>query len=132
MLRPSRGLKDGALQAQQELLARDAAAVLAERAVRADDAVAGDDDRDGGRAARRAGRAHRARVSGVLGEVAVGADLAVADAAQALQAAALELAPDEAEVDRQVEVLAPALEVLVELAADVVELRRGLDHARGE
>jgi hypothetical protein len=91
--------------------------------------VARDDDRDG---VRRHGGAHGAAGLGVAdhrGQLEVAHGAAVADLGeQALEHRAAE-ASGQLPVDRQVEVVAPALEVLVELAAGLVEPVGRLEHA---
>jgi hypothetical protein len=111
-------------------LALEAAGVAAEGAAAAQDAVAGDDDRDRVGAERVARGADRADVARGLGDAAVGARRAERDLCGRLEQAAGERAADEREVDRQREVVAAAVEVLVELAAHVVEARRCLEDAR--
>src|SRR6185436_8175627 len=89
------------LVTQQPLLPRDSTAVARERAVRADDAVAGDDQRDGVRPIRGADRAHRVRPADLLRDVRVRAGLSELDAEQRVPHRALELGT--ARLERQVE-----------------------------
>src|SRR5262245_21773625 len=94
-----------------------ATGVARELAGRADDAVAGNDDRDrvhGVRAADRAGDAAE-----LARELAVGDGLAVGDRDERVPYALLELGA--VRVQREVEALAVAGEVLVELRRDVGE-----------
>ena len=90
-------LQNRALQAEEELLARDAAARSSPRVPpRATMRWQGTTIGIGLVPQGRCRPPDRAGVAGVLGELAVGAHVAVADPAQALEAAALELAADEA------------------------------------
>lgn len=116
------------LQIEQAPLHLQAAGVTAEAAVAAEHAVAGDDERDRVARAGRAGGADRALVAGDAGEVGVGAGLAVGDRGDAL-AGAEEEAARQLPVDRQLEGVAAAGEVVVELAPLLVEAGRVLEDA---
>ena len=122
----ARRLTRRALEVEQEALRSKTAAVAGERAVRADHAVARDQDRDGVCAVRRAGGADRRRAPDAPGELRVRDRLAVADALQLVPDALLERRA--ARRDRQVERPAPAGEVLGELHARGAE-RGGVAHA---
>src|SRR3954469_11604909 len=91
-----------ALQLQQAALHRQAAAVAAEGAARAQDAMTGDDERDRVAAARGAGGADGALVAGLARHLGVAAGLAVGDAVDCPQDPLAEAAA-EPPVERQVE-----------------------------
>jgi hypothetical protein len=93
--------------------------------------VAGDDDRQRVGAAGRPGRAHGALVARLGGDLGVAAGLTVGDAGDRSLGTAPE-AVGEPPVERQVELGQLALEVEVELAAQLVELARRLEDARGD
>src|SRR4051812_30346648 len=98
---------------QQRPLGGQAAGVARQAAVRADDAVAGDDDRE---LIAAVGASDRARAAAELaGECAVGGRLAVRNLLEARPERSLERRP--VLVEREVEAGAPAREVLVELAS---------------
>src|SRR2546423_9015963 len=119
-------LPQRALDAEQQALPVRAAGVAAEVAAGADDAMARDDDRDRVRAEGVAGGAGGAVAAGPGRHFAVGAQLAERDSVRRLQDAPGE-AVGEGPVDADVEATAAALEVLVELAPDLVEPGRDLD-----
>ena len=108
---------------QQPLLHRQAAAVAAEGAAAAQDAVAGDDERDRVGAAGGAGGADRALVAGAGRHLRVAAGLRRRGCGRSPAAPAAEVLA-QLPVERQVEVGQLALEVEVELAPGLVELRR--------
>src|SRR6186997_2770340 len=103
------------LEAEQKLLALEAARVPNEASARADDPVARHDDRHGVPVERAADGTGRLRLPDARGEAAVGVDLAVRDPLQLGEDALLE-GGEHGQIDREVEVVAPALEVFVELA----------------
>src|SRR4051794_34386462 len=107
------------------------AGVAGELAAGADDAMAGDDDRDRVGAEGSARGPRGLRVAGGRGDLAVGRGLAEGDARGRLQDAAAELRVQRP-VDRDVEVRPLVVEVLVELAAHRVEPGGLLEDARAE
>src|SRR4051812_31112766 len=120
---------EDALEAQQELLAGQATGVAAEAATRVQDAVARDHDRDRIGTERVAGRSIGAVVPGLARDRSIRRHRSERHASGGLQDPLGEPSR-ERPVDPGVEPPAVALEVLVELASDVVERRRGLQHAR--
>src|SRR5579863_3186055 len=114
-----RRARSGALAAfevEQETLELEAAAVAGERAVGADDAVAGDDHGDRVAPVGAADGAACRGASDRLGDLGVGPGLAVGDGDQGLPDAALESGAVRRQ--RQGELAAPAGEVLGELLPD--------------
>ena len=93
--------------------------------------MAGYDDGDGVGRAGAADRAHRARVAGLLRELAVGDDLAAVDlAVQGVEHGAAERAAGQRQVDRQAERVVVALEVRRERVAGGRELAVGAHEPR--
>ena len=90
-----------ALEVQQLLLDREAAAEARQRTIRADDAMAGNDDGNGIAAIREAHRARGFRVAEIRGQPAVRRGLAVGNVQQAFPDPALEIGA--ARIQRQVE-----------------------------
>jgi hypothetical protein len=115
---------------EQEALDVEAAGVAGQPPVGADHAVARHDHRDRVRAERTARRPHRLDVAGGHRDLAVGLQPAVRDAGRMLQHLAAERASHHRPVQRQIEVLAPALEVLLELPPHQIQPRRRLQHPR--
>src|SRR2546426_12513854 len=113
-------LQDRALQLEQLLLAVEAAAIADELPVGTDHAVAWQDDRQRVPVHDRSDRTCGSRPCCTRREFAVGDDLAVRDARKLSQDAAVEVG-EQCDVDRQVELLPLALEVLVELAPSRVD-----------
>ena len=107
---------------QQQGLGLQAAAEAVQPAVRTDDAVTGDDDRDRVGAAGGAGGAIGARRAGRGRQGGVGYGLAEGDGRDGPQDAALEVATGQ--VEGQVEGAAPAIEILAQLALCLVKQRR--------
>src|SRR5262245_12348339 len=107
------------LEAEEELLALEASRVADEAPRRTDDAMAGDDDRHGVSVECSADRPGRLRLSDARGEPAVGVHLSVGHAPKLREHALLEHG-EGAQVDAEVELVSPPLEVLVELAASLV------------
>src|ERR1700744_3583933 len=93
--------------------------------------MTGDNQRDWGAGAGGPGGTDRGLVAGGAGEVGVGAGLAVGDRGDAL-AGAEEEAARQLPVDRQLEGVAAAGEVVVELTPLLVEAGRVLEDARGD
>ena len=122
------GCEDRALEAEQALLALEAAAVPDQLAGRADDAMAGEHDRDAVPVHHRADGARGARIAGPLGELAVRRGLAVRHLRELGEDAQRELGQT-AHVEREVERGAAAGEVVVELAAGLVERAGGTQDA---
>src|SRR5436309_1773960 len=85
-------LKDGALEPQERLLAVEAAGVADELPVRAHDAVAREDDRQRVAVHHHSDRTRGARTGSPCGELAVRDDLAVGNARELTQDAAVEIA----------------------------------------
>ena len=79
---------------------------------------------------RKALDSHRARAAGLRRHARVGAGGAERDPRRRLEQAAGERPAHQREVERDVEAAAPAGEVLVELAADLVERGGRLEHTR--
>ena len=107
-----------ALDREQQALALQAAGVAAQAAGAGEHAVARDDDRDRVGAQRAAGGAKGGRRAGGDRHVLVRARGAERDPRALLQHAAAKALARQRPVQRQVEVLAAPVEVLVELAAD--------------
>src|SRR5690349_23288606 len=120
-----------ALELEQRALALEPAGIADKRAGRADHPVARQDDRHRVAVHDRADGAGRPRPAGALGERAVGRHLAVRDARELPEHGAPELARG-AEIDLELELLARAGEVLVELATDLVGRPRRAQDARAE
>src|SRR5271165_3681159 len=103
---------EGSLELEQPALALDTPAVPAERSPAAQDAVAGDDDRDRVGAQRVARRARAARAAGGARHLRVAQNPAVGDLRGHAQHAARERS-DESPVERQVEPVPAPAEVLL-------------------
>src|SRR2546425_3562781 len=104
----------GLLQIEQFELKVESATVAAERAVGGDHTMTGNNNRDGIAVVRHADGAECMRMRDGLGDVAVGASLAVRDVEQG--APALQLKIGAAEVQWEGEVLAITVEIFVEFA----------------
>ena len=115
-----------ALEAEQELLVVEPARVPVQVTVRADDAVAREDDRDRVRGARPTGRAWRTGVAGPCRELAVTDRLAVRDPEHLLERPQPEAA-SERPVERHRELPSRAGEVLLELVPGRRDRRLVLD-----
>src|SRR5580765_1550562 len=124
-------LQDRALEPEQLFLAVETAGVADELAVRADHAVARKDDRQWVSVHHRADRARRARPRRACGQLAVRDDLSVRDARKLPKHAAVEVR-EAGDVDRKVEGVPLALEVLVELAPRGIDRLRRAQHAHAE
>src|SRR5207302_10653564 len=109
-----------ALDLGQPALSLEPAAVAAKRAAAAQDAMAGDDDRDRVRAQRVAGSARAARAAGPAGHLRVAEHAAEGDARRGAQHAAGEGAAQRP-VQRNVERAALPFEVLLEPAPGGLE-----------
>jgi hypothetical protein len=116
---------------QEPFLPFEAAAVADERPVRADDAMAGEDDRDRVPVHERPYRARRAGVPRFRRKRAVRRDLSVRHSPELVHHAEAERR-GEADVDRELERSAPSVEVLVELALRLVERLRDAEEPGAE
>ena len=116
-----------ALERQQRHLALQPARVAYETAVRPDHAVAGEHDRNPVAIHRHADSSCGLRASRPRRELGVGGRLPERDAGQ-LHQHPLGEGRDTAEIEHEVEGVALALEVLVELAAHAVDLSRRAQH----
>src|SRR5439155_15546631 len=120
-------LENRAFQPQEHLLAIEAAPVAGEAPVRADHAVARQDDRERIAVHDRAHRTSCARPLSASCQLAVRHDFAVRDARELSEYAAVELR-QESNIDWKVERPSPPVEVLVQLATRRVDrLRRAQD-----
>src|SRR5580765_2119580 len=124
-------LQDRALEPEQLFLAVETAGVADELAVRADHAVARKDDRQWVSVHHRADGARRARPRRACGQLAVRDDLPVRDARELPEHAAVEVR-EPGDVDREVEAVPLAFEVLVELAPRGIDRLRRAQHADAE
>src|SRR5205085_8427390 len=120
-----------AFEPQQRFLAVEAAAVADELPVRADHAVAWEDDRKRVAVHHRADGARRPRPRRAGRELAVRHDFAVRHTRELTQDAPIEIR-GQRQVDVKVESLAPAFEVFVQLAARGVDRSRGPQDAHAE
>src|SRR3954454_5211507 len=118
-----------AFQPKEKLLALEPAGVPDEAPARPDDAVARNDDGDRVAVERASDRPGCPRLADAGGEPSVGVHLAVRNPLQLGQHQLLERG-QATEVDGQVEVVAATVEVLVELALDIVHGARGAQDAR--
>src|SRR5262249_34504495 len=118
-------------QLEQSLFSRQPAAVAGEAAARADDSVAREHDRDRVAVHDRPDGARGTWMLGAAGQLAVRRQLAVRNVRELVEHAAREARAD-AEVDREVELPAPMLEVLVELPPRLVDASRRAEHANAD
>src|SRR5262249_2381834 len=124
-------LEEGSLQPKQPFLPLEPAAVAGEAAARADDAVARKDDRDRVPVHDGADGSSRLRGTDPSRESAVRRCVAVLDARELGEDALMELGRGP-KIERKVERMAIAGEVLVELATDVIERGGRAEDARTE
>src|SRR5204863_1083216 len=130
--RPRASRSQGVLELEEEALHLRAATVVADLATRADHAVAWDDDRDRVQPQGAARGPVGARVPGALGGVAIGDHLAERHPRGLAEHPAVEARMDQLPIERHLEALPLAIEVLVELAAGVVEAGGVLEDSRRE
>src|SRR4029077_5887480 len=126
-----RSLQDRALEPEQLFLAVEPAGVADELAVRADHAMARQYDRQWVSVHHRADGARRARPRRACGQLAVRDDLSVRDARKLPKHAAIEVR-EAGDVDRKVEGVPLAFEVLVELTPRGIDRFRRAQHAHAE
>src|SRR5215472_4828924 len=119
----SRSGADGALDPEQQPLALEPAAIAADTPARVQDPMAGDDDRDRVRAERVARGAIPTRAPGPPGDLLVARDASVGDPLRSAQDPPPK-ALAESPVEREVELVPPPREVLVELATGGVDPSR--------
>ena len=125
-------LEQRALELEQRSLASQPAAVAGELAVRADDAVAREHDRDRVAVHHRADRAGGPRPADLRGERAVRRRPGRTERVRARRSTLPVERRRAAQVERRARTRAPALEVLVELAPHGVERPRRAQHAHAE
>src|SRR5215218_9073658 len=125
------GLERGALELEQRDLAVEAAAISHELPARADDPVTWKHDRDRIPVHHRSDGTGRPRSPGTRSERSVRRHLTVRDLGEPLEDGAVEVG-HRPQVELEVEVAPPPLEVLVQLAPRAVDRTRGTEHARAE
>src|SRR5881409_577275 len=128
-LRPASRRHLASFEPEEPPLRVKATGVPAERAVRREDAVARDDDRDRVRTERLTRGARGSLAACLCGDPGIRRDLAERDACRRRQDPPLELR-ERREVDRDVEPPARAAEVLIELTRDGIDAARIGQQAR--
>src|SRR3954470_14427223 len=124
-------LQDRALEPEQFFLAIEPAGVADELAVRADHAVARQDDRQWVSVHHRADGARRPRTRRACGQLTVRDDFPVRDARKLPKHAAVEVR-EPCDVDGKVEGVSLALEILVELTPRGIDRLRRAQHAHAK
>src|SRR5207244_1766812 len=124
-------LQDGAFEPEQRLLTLEAAGVARELSVRTDHAMARQDDRQRVAVHDHSDGASGTWPRGARCELTVRNDLAVRHPGELAQDATVEIG-EQRDVDREVEAVSLALEVLVELAACRIDRLRRAQHPKAE
>src|SRR5439155_22918596 len=124
-------LQDGAFEPEQRLLALEPTGITRELSVRADHSVAGQEDWQRVAVHHHPDGASGTRPRGACCELAVGDDLAVRDAGELAQDAAVEVG-EQSDIERQVELSPRSLEILVELSARGIDRLRRTKHPHAE
>ena len=120
--------ESSSLEAEEKLLALEAAGVPDEAAGRTDDPMARDDDRNGVSVEGSADRPRCLRLPDACGETSIRVHPSVGDSLELGEDTLLEGGKG-AQIDGKVELVAPAFEIFVELAAGFVHGPRRAQHA---